>query len=77
MIFLYIFLEKLKEYLINFQKYKLINVINHKGNINSGHYFSYVNIKGDWYEFNDNFCGPINTMKYVSSTAYVLIYEKE
>ena len=63
--------------LCNFQKYKLINVINHKGNINSGHYFSYVNIKGDWYEFNDNFCGPINTMKYVSSTAYVLIYEKE
>ena len=63
--------------LCNFQKYKLINVINHKGNINSGHYFSYVNIKGDWYEFNDNFCGPINTMKYISSTAYVLIYEKE
>ena len=63
--------------LCNFKKYKLINVINHKGNINSGHYFSYVNIKGKWYEFNDNYCGPIHTMKYISETAYILIYEKE
>jgi ubiquitin C-terminal hydrolase len=63
--------------LCNYEKYKLINVINHKGKMNSGHYFSYVNIKGNWYEFNDSFCNPINIMKYCSSTAYILIYQRE
>lgn len=36
--------------------YNLYGVINHTGNISSGHYYTYIKIskKNKWYEFNDD-----------------------
>lgn len=34
-------------------KYKLLALINHIGNIDRRHYFSYIKIKNIWYNFND------------------------
>lgn len=33
--------------------YTLKGIISHVGYSESGHYISYVKIKGQWYEFND------------------------
>ena len=37
-------------------KYKLLAIINHKGDIESGHYYSLIKLNNQekWYEFNDS-----------------------
>jgi ubiquitin C-terminal hydrolase len=56
--------------------YKLCGTINHIGNINYGHYYSYVKIGDIWYEFNDSIVRAINRMDLNSSSVCVLFYEK-
>ena len=57
-------------------KYNLINVINHIGTLNNGHYYSYCknSNNGLWYLMNDDkisFCDQL-----ITPEAYMLIYEK-
>lgn len=42
--------------------YDLYSVINHQGNLTSGHYFSYIKSfkNNKWYCFNDNMCSEID-----------------
>ena len=42
-----------------------------------GHYFAFINIQNQWYEFNDSSCYEINKLNHVSETAYILVYERE
>ena len=55
--------------------YCLFGVINHFGNMDFGHYFSYIKVDNqDWYEFNDRIVKP--TSNFDTSNAYILIYTK-
>ena len=59
-------------------KYELFGVINHKGNINSGHYFSFIiNENNEWIEFNDSFVRKINYFSNYSPNVYAFFYIKE
>ena len=57
-------------------KYRLCGTINHIGNINYGHYYSYVKIGEIWYEFNDSIVRATSSMDFNSSSVCVLFYEK-
>ena len=57
-------------------QYRLLGTINHIGNINYGHYYSYIRIGEIWYEFNDSIVQKVSRMDYDSSSVCVLFYEK-
>lgn len=57
-------------------KYRLYAIINHYGRQNFGHYYCYCLIKGEWYEFNDEYVCKIDESQIVSKEAYLLLYEK-
>ena len=57
-------------------KYRLYAVSNHIGGSGGGHYFSYVEVEGNWYEFNDIYVNSINKDKVLTNSAYVLFYKK-
>ena len=57
-------------------KYRLCGTINHIGNINYGHYYSFIRIGEIWYEFNDSIVRKVYSMDYDSSSVCVLFYEK-
>ena len=50
---------------------------NHIGNFNSGHYYCFIKIESDWYQFNDCNVEKVLKMEFSSDSAYVLIYQKE
>ena len=59
-------------------KYYLFGIINHKGSIDSGHYFSYIkNENNEWIEYNDSKVNIINNFPDSSDAVYVLFYIKE
>ena len=59
-------------------KYKLFGVINHAGSINSGHYYSYVNLDNkDWFEFNDSIVNNLKNFSESSKSVYALFYIKQ
>ena len=56
--------------------YRLFGTINHIGDINYGHYYSYIRIGEMWYNFNDSIVKKINSMDFNSSSVCALFYEK-
>lgn len=71
----------LSKYIIGYNpnsyKYNLISVINHSGNCNGGHYYSYIkNFDNLWYEYNDTIVKPISISQIITNKAYCLIYKK-
>lgn len=56
--------------------YDLFAVVNHYGNIESGHYFSYIKFhkREDWYEFNDSVVKKIGNNIESFPYAYALFY---
>ena len=57
--------------------YSLFGIINHKGYLYFGHYYSYIKINNqDWYEFNDENVKPIDNdlSKCDTSKPYILFY---
>ena len=58
--------------------YDLYAVVNHIGNINVGHYFSYIKFhqRKDWYEFNDSSVKNIGNNIESFPYAYALFYIK-
>jgi ubiquitin C-terminal hydrolase len=58
--------------------YDLYAVCNHVGDLNGGHYFSYVKQDGNWYEMNDGLIKNIvNTSRINNHYAYILFYQKK
>ena len=55
-------------------KYSLFGVINHVGNMQYGHYFSYAMVDGAWFEFNDESARKIEESSIKTSNAYMLFY---
>lgn len=60
-------------------KYKLHCIINHKGNMNGGHYYTYClhEDSGQWYEFDDDKIYVIKSGSMVTAAAYLLFYIRE
>ena len=58
--------------------YTLIAIINHMGNMDVGHYYTYIKPLGGitWFEFNDSSVKKITPETSVFSYAYALIYVK-
>ncbi|XP_077985498.1 ubiquitin carboxyl-terminal hydrolase 2-like [Glandiceps talaboti] len=58
--------------------YSLYGVSNHSGSTYGGHYIAFCKHSQtqDWYEFNDSRVDRMSSSRVVSSTAYVLFYEK-
>ena len=58
--------------------YTLFSIINHVGDMDVGHYFTYIKPLGsqNWYEFNDSTVRKIVLQKTVFSYAYALLYIK-
>lgn len=58
--------------------YKLTSVIHHYGSYNSGHYVSFSDIDGVWYQFNDSVVSKVSDVKEQIHTdaSYILVYEK-
>ena len=59
--------------------YYLYAVINHIGNMESGHYFSYIRMlkTKEWYEFNDSVVKKIENKIESFPNAYALFYIKK
>ena len=55
-------------------KYSLFGVVNHVGNMQYGHYFSYALVDGCWYEFNDETATKIDQTQVETANAYMLFY---
>jgi len=55
----------------NYYHYRLVGIVMHRGNLNGGHYFSYIlnRFNEEWYEFNDSRVTKIN-IKDVIQNAY-------
>lgn len=57
--------------------YKLYAVICHEGLLNGGHYLSYIQHRGCWYQCNDNIVKIVQFEDVLKSPAYLLFYHKE
>ena len=59
-------------------RYTLFAVINHIGNIEAGHYTSYVRQHRDrWYRCNDHQIVPATIKEVLDSEGYLLFYHKQ
>lgn len=72
-------------------KYSLKSVLLHKGSSESGHYFTYIKINDQWYEFNDTLVKEFDYKKMAEESfgnsdpahkgftqnAYILFYQSE
>lgn len=60
-------------------KYRLQCVINHVGNVGSGHYFSYCMDEDTkrWFKFDDDSVKELVLSQVVTSSAYILFYIRE
>lgn len=69
-----VFIDPLKCY-----KYRLQCIVNHTGNLNGGHYFTYCMDEDTktWYEFNDSDVRVISSKVIVTANAYLLYYVRE
>ena len=56
--------------------YVLYGIANHTGTIDFGHYYAYIKIGANWFEFNDSIVKQMGKIENVSSNAYVLFYRR-
>lgn len=57
-------------------KYELKAIINHEGNLKSGHYTAFIEINSKWYEFDDSKITEIPVLRLRSNEAYTFFYVK-
>jgi len=56
--------------------YNLYAISSHSGSTSGGHYTAYVKNDGRWYDCNDSFVSEVSESSIVSSSAYLLFYER-
>jgi ubiquitin C-terminal hydrolase len=56
--------------------YSLTNIINHTGNMDHGHYYSFQKYRNQWFRCNDNNIQNILSIQPSQQQAYVLIFKK-
>lgn len=57
-------------------QYQLTGIINHSGDINFGHYYSWNKVDNKWWQHNDAIVTPITCLPHENPGAYILTYEK-
>lgn len=57
--------------------YQLYAISNHYGGLGGGHYTAYGKNNGQWYEFDDSRVNGNVKKDIVSSSAYILFYERK
>jgi ubiquitin C-terminal hydrolase len=57
-------------------KFSLFGIINHIGNINSGHYYSFCKNNDNWYKFDDSSVVKLKKENLITENAYCLFYKK-
>jgi ubiquitin carboxyl-terminal hydrolase 4/11/15 len=58
--------------------YKLYGVVNHTGSISGGHYYSFIENDGKWFNFNDSDLYEVKQFpSVVTKDAYMLFYRRE
>ncbi|KAG8906326.1 hypothetical protein FRB99_007106 [Tulasnella sp. 403] len=57
-------------------EYDLFAVVNHEGQVNSGHYTNYARFDDDWYRFDDEKVTPATLKDCLNSRAYMCVYVK-
>jgi Ubiquitin carboxyl-terminal hydrolase len=58
-------------------RYTLRSVVNHIGSLQAGHYYAYARDDDAWHEYNDTHVTKIDIRDVVSTSAYILFYERE
>lgn len=56
------------------KSYRLYGIVNHTGNLNGGHYYSYILNAGHWCVYNDCSVHAISPNSIVTNNAYLLFY---
>ncbi|UYV73716.1 USP2 [Cordylochernes scorpioides] len=59
-------------------KYNLYAIVNHFGNLNTGHYIAACKhpMSAKWYKYDDNIVTSIESKNVITSNAYILFYQK-
>ena len=57
--------------------YILKGIIYHIGLFNKGHYYSVINLKGEWFEFNDSNVKKLDDLDLFSNYVCTLFYIKK
>jgi ubiquitin carboxyl-terminal hydrolase 8 len=68
------YVSKINNINISCYEYDLYAIINHTGTFNSGHYFSYCENNGKWYNFDDEKVMPMSELNLITNNAYILFY---
>ena len=58
------------------QLYELFGILNHEGNMNTGHYYSYVFQDKQWFSLNDENVQLISSDSIIHESNYCLFYRK-
>ena len=58
-------------------KFELISIIDHLGNIDYGHYYSYIKLNEDWVKFDDIIVENKGELDMISSKVCVLLYKRQ
>lgn len=56
--------------------YDLHSLVSHKGNINSGHYVSYVKHFDKWFKMDDSLITNASEQEVMEAQAYLLFYHR-
>jgi ubiquitin C-terminal hydrolase len=56
--------------------YQLFGIMNHDGNNQGGHYYSYILREESWFSLNDHFIQSISTENIIHKSNYCLFYRK-
>jgi ubiquitin C-terminal hydrolase len=56
--------------------YKLINIVNHIGSSDGGHYYSFNKFEDQWYEFDDDDIREIEEKDIFTKNCYMLVYKR-
>jgi hypothetical protein len=65
----------LHDLLVKGNKYDLYGIINHFGDLQSGHYTSIVRTNNKWVRCDDSRCTEIHESSIISPQAYILVYK--
>lgn len=63
--------------LLSSRLYEIVAIINHEGQIDNGHYYNFIKIKGVWYHFSDSEVKKCDNYIEESANAYCLFYVKK
>lgn len=69
-------LNEYSEYSQKNNFYKLVNIVNHIGSSDGGHYFSFSKFNEQWYEIDDESIREIEEEDIFTKNCYMLVYKR-